>query len=94
MKRPASFGQHCRTGKSSTERFSRLITSLQGPLFTVFGKNLPASVSRGSIFSLSRNPCGDFTSMNIRIRPAISSYEFTPTASFMRASEPNWLIRR
>jgi hypothetical protein len=37
-----------------------------GPVATVFGKNLPISASIGSIFTLSRKPCGDFTSMNPR----------------------------
>ena len=32
MKRPPSFGQHCRMGKSSSEKLSRLMTSLQGPV--------------------------------------------------------------
>ena len=75
--------------KVEQRKLSRLITSLQGPVGTVRGKNFPASVSSGSIFSLSRNPCGDFMSMNMRMRAAISSYELTPTAIFMRASEPN-----
>ena len=35
MNRPASFGQHCRMGKSSSENLSRRITFLQGPLATV-----------------------------------------------------------
>ena len=30
MKRPASLGQHCRMGKSSREKLSRWMTSLQG----------------------------------------------------------------
>jgi hypothetical protein len=38
MKRPASCGQHCRMGKSRSEKLSRLITSLQGPVGTVLGK--------------------------------------------------------
>ena len=89
MKRPASLGQHWRMGKSSREKLSRLITSLQGPVGTVLGKNFPASVRSGSIFSLSRKPWGDFRSMKTRMRSANSSKEFTPRASFMRASEPN-----
>ena len=92
MKRPASFGQHCRMGKSSKENSSRLMTSLQGPVATVLGKNLPISASMGSIFTLSRNPWGDFTSMKPRMRSAISSRESTSSASFMRRAEPNWLI--
>ena len=32
MNRPASLGQHCRIGKSSNEKLSRLMTSLQGPV--------------------------------------------------------------
>src|ERR1039458_10547712 len=67
MKRPPSFGQHLRMGKSSNEKLSRLITSLHGPVATVLGKNLPISASIGSIFTLSRKPCGDFTSMKPRI---------------------------
>src|ERR1039458_1523335 len=63
MKRPPSCGQHCRMGKSSSEKLSRLITSLQGPLETSLGKNLPISASMGSILILSSNPCGDFTSI-------------------------------
>ncbi len=39
------------------------MTSLQGPVETVLGKNLPISASMGSILTLSRKPCGDFTSM-------------------------------
>ncbi len=93
MKRPASCGQHCRMGKSRREKLSCLITSLQGPVATVLGKNFPASVRSGSIFSLSRKPWGDFMSRNILMRSANSSNELTPRASFMRASEPNWLIR-
>src|SRR2546426_1922064 len=93
MKRPASWGQHCRMGKSSREKLSRLTTSLQGPVATVRGKNFPASARSGSILILSRKPCGVFTSMNRRMRAAISSSKSTPRASFIRASEPNWLIR-
>ena len=93
MKRPASCGQHWRMGKSSREKLSRLITSLQGPVATILGKNFPASVSSGSILSLSRKPCGDLRSMKTRMRSANSSKEFTPRASFIRASEPNWLMR-
>ena len=73
MNRPPSFGQHCRMGKSSSEKLSRLMTSLQGPVGTVLGKNLPISASMGSIFTLSRKPCGDLTSMKARMRSAISS---------------------
>ena len=32
INRPASFGQHCRIGKSRSEKLSRLITSLHGPV--------------------------------------------------------------
>ena len=46
----------------------------------------------GSILILSSNPCGDFTSMNMRRRSAISSSDSTPSARFMRRAEPNWLI--
>ncbi len=92
MNRPPSFGQHCRMGKSSSEKSPFLMTSLQGPVETVFGKNLPTSVNMGSILSLSMKPCGDFRSMNILMRAGISSRESTSSASFMRSAEPNWLI--
>ena len=45
------------------------MTSLQGP-WTPLGKNFPISASMGSIFTLSRKPCGDFTSMKARMRSA------------------------
>ena len=51
------------------------MTSLQGPVGTVLGKNLPISASMGSILTLSRKPCGDLTSMKARMRSAISSSE-------------------
>src|SRR5437016_2636434 len=72
MNRPASLGQHCRIGKSRIEKLSRLMTSLHGPVGTVRGKNFPASVSKGSILSLSRKPWGDLISMNMRMRAANS----------------------
>jgi hypothetical protein len=71
------------------QRKSRLITSLQGAVVTFLGKNLPISASMGSIFTLSRKPCGDFTSMKARMRSAISSSDFTPKANCMRRAEPN-----
>src|ERR1035437_10394406 len=40
-KRPPSLGQHCRMGKSRSEKLSWWITSLHGPVATVLGKNLP-----------------------------------------------------
>ena len=46
------------------------MTSLQGPVETVLGKNLPISASMGSILTLSRKPWGDFTSMKARMRSA------------------------
>ncbi len=92
MKRPPSCGQHCRIGKSSREKFSFLMTSLQGPVGTVLGKNLPISASMGSIFSFSRKPSGDFILSNWRMRSAISSRLSTPSAICMRRSEPNWLM--
>ena len=57
----------------SDRRLSRVMTSLQGPVLTVLGKNLPISASMGNIFTLSRKPCGDFTSMKPRMRSATSS---------------------
>ena len=60
-------------GKPSSEKLSRRMTSLHGPVETVLGKNFPISASMGSIFTLSRKPCGDFTSMNWRMRSATSS---------------------
>ena len=68
------------------------MTSLQGPLETSLGKNLPISANMGSILILSSSPCGDFTSMKYLIRSAISSSESTSSANRMRRSEPNWLI--
>ncbi len=93
IKRPPSCGQHCRMGKSSREKFSFLMTSLHGPVATILGKNLPISASMGSIFSFSRKPSGDFILSNWRMRSAISSRLFTPSAICMRRSEPNWLMR-
>ena len=92
MKRPASWGQHCSTGNSSSEKSFFLMTSLQGPVATVLGKNLPMSASMGSIFSFSRKPSGDFMLSNWRMRSAISSRRSTSSAICMRRSEPNWLI--
>ena len=92
MKRPASCGQHCSTGKSSNEKSFFFMTSLQGPVCTVLGKNLPISASMGSIFNFSRKPSGDFMFSNWRMRSAISSRRSTPSAICMRRSEPNWLI--
>ena len=93
MKRPASLGQHCRMGNQLSEKLSFRMTSLQAPVETVFGKNLPISASIGSIFTLSSRPCGDLTSMKCRMRSAMSSNESTSRASFMRRADPNWLIR-
>ena len=67
-------------GKSSSEKLSRLMTSLHGPVETSLGKNLPISASMGSILILSSSPCGDFTSMKYLIRSAISSSESTSSA--------------
>ena len=58
-------------GKVVQRKLSCRMTSLQGPVATVLGKNLPISASMGSIFTLSRKPCGDFTSMKARMRSAI-----------------------
>src|SRR6185369_17509030 len=66
MNRPPSKGQHCRIGKSSSEKSPFLMTSLQGAVGTTLGKKLPISASIGNIFTLSRKPCGDFTSMKER----------------------------
>ena len=89
INRPPSFGQHCKIGKSNREKSPFLITCLQGALVTVFGKNLPISASMGSIFTLSRIPCGDFMSMNARMREATSSRLSTSNAIRMRRAEPN-----
>ncbi len=50
MKRPPSFGQHCRMGKSRSEKLSRLMTSLHGPVETVLGKKLPHLREHGKHF--------------------------------------------
>ena len=73
MNRPASAGQHCKIGKSRSEKPSRRITSLHGPDFTVFGKNEPSSASFGSILILSSRPCGCCMSRNERMRSETSS---------------------
>ena len=52
MNRPASLGQHCRIGKSSSEKLSRLITSLQGPVGTVAGKKLSRLRQQGQHLEL------------------------------------------
>src|SRR5271166_3161006 len=93
INRPPSIGQHCRMGKSSSEKSPCLITSLHGPVETSLGKNLPISASMGNILSLSSHPCGDLTSMNILRRAEISSSESTSSAISIRRLEPNWLIR-
>ena len=92
IKRPASWGQHCNMGKSSSEKLFFLMTSLHGPVATILGKNLPMSASLGSILSFSRKPSGDFMLSNWRMRSAISSRRSTSSANCMRRSEPNWLI--
>ncbi len=93
MKRPPSCGQHFRIGKS--KRLTSLpfcITSLHGPVFTLFGKNDPSSASFGSIFTLSKNPCGVSIFKNPWIRSATSSNSFTSNASAIRRTLPNALI--
>src|SRR5229473_702412 len=85
MNRPPSCGQHFRIGKS--KRLTSLpfcITSLHGPLFTLFGKNDPSSASFGSILTLSKNPCGVSIFRNPWMRSATSSSSFTSNASAIR----------
>src|SRR2546429_8851398 len=92
MKRPASLGQHWRMGNQSSEKLSLRMTSLHGPVLTVFGKNFPISAKIGSIFTLSRKPWGDLTSMKWRIRLAVLFKGFNFSARVLRRGEPEWFI--
>ena len=92
MKRPASFGQHCNTGKSSTENFSRRTVSLHAPSRTDFGKNDPISASFGSILSLPTRPSGMRISRYWETRAATSSIESTSSASSILRRLPKRLI--
>src|SRR5229473_3273580 len=95
MNRPPSCGQHFKIGKS--KRLTSLpfcITSLHGPLFTLFGKNDPSSASFGSILTLSKNPCGVSIFRNPWMRCATSSSSFTSNASAIRRTLPNALINK
>src|SRR3989441_10973360 len=93
MKRPASLGQHWRMGNQSSEKLSLRMTSLHGPVLTVFGKNFPISARMGSIFTLSRKPWGDLTSMKWRIRMEISFERINFIGRFIPAALPNLFIR-
>ena len=92
MYRPPSCGQHCKIGKSNSEKPSVRTTSWQSPLRTVFGKNDPISASFGSIFTFSRIPCGDCISRNEEMRAATSSSESTSSARFIRRSLPSRFV--
>ena len=94
MKRPASCGQHFRMGNSDSEKLSRRMISLHGPVFTDLGKKEPSSASFGNILILSSRPCGDCMSRKPRMRAATSSMCETSRARFMRRSLPSILIRR
>ena len=93
MKRPPSCGQHFKIGNSQRlTSFPVRMTSLQGPAFTLFGKNDPSSASFGSILILSKSPCGESIFKNPWIRWAISSRPLTSKASSIRRTLPNALI--
>ena len=93
MKRPPSCGQHFITGSSAKEKFSRSMTSLTGPVFTVLGKKDPTSASLGSILTLSKNPSGGLISSRSSMRRATSSSEEISSASSIRFFEPSVLIK-
>src|SRR5277367_5202990 len=79
-------------GNSCNENPSVFTTSWHSPLRTVFGKNDPISASFGSIFTFSKNPCGDCMSINECTRSAISSSESTSSARHMRFKVPTTLV--
>jgi hypothetical protein len=62
MKRPPSRGQHLRMGKSSREKLSRRMTSLQGASLAemVLGKTLPMAREVGQHFELFEEAFGGF----------------------------------
>jgi len=57
------------------------------------GEELAHLGQHGSIFTLSRKPCGDFTSIESADAVATSSSASTSSARRMRRPEPNWLMR-
>ena len=53
---------------------------------------MPSSASFGSIFTLSKSPCGDCMSRIEEIRPATSSSDSTSSARFIRRSLPTRFV--
>ena len=90
MNLPPSCGQHFKIGKSSRfTSFPWCITSLQAPVFTLFGKTAPSSANFGNIFILSKSPCGVSIFKNPCIRATTSSSAVTSNASAIRRTLPN-----
>src|SRR5207247_692030 len=88
---PPSSGQHTGTGNCDRSTSSaRSTTSWQGgfpPI--VLGGNLATSASCGSIASLPSRLSGTFRLRSVAMRSPMSSRQSTPSASAMRALEPN-----
>jgi len=92
MKRPPSCGQHFRIGKSKRLTRFLLYHFLARASLQRFGKNDPSSASFGSIFTLSKNPCGVSIFRIPGFAQATSSNSFTSNASAIRRTLPNALI--
>src|SRR5580765_3213703 len=68
------------------------ITSLHGPLFTLFGFACRKSIAVPKSLSASRKPVGGLAFINAPSSAATSSTEFAPSDSAIRFQDPIVLI--
>src|SRR6266700_3515571 len=92
MKRPASFGQHCRTGRDARLGWPVSTTSRQGADRTCFGPALATSKRSPSFFSLSTSETGMRMSRSLATRADRSLRCSTPSAAAIRSGEPKALM--
>src|SRR5215470_4514787 len=92
MKRPASFGQHCRTGRDARLGWSVSTTSWHGADRTCFGPALATSKRSPSFFSLSTSEPGMRMSRSLATRADRSLRCSTPSAAAIRSGEPKALM--
>ena len=90
MNGAGSPGQQCWIGSRS--RFGSATISWQAPLDTVFGSESASFFSLPRPFTFSTRPCGGCISSTSATRLPSSSRSFTPNASAVRRSVPNWLM--
>src|SRR5215472_9171128 len=93
MKRPASRGQHWRTGSDARLGRSVSTTSWQGAERARRGPALATSKRSPSLRSLSRKEPGMRRSRSLATRAPRSSRRSTPRAAAIRAGEPKALMR-